>query len=781
MIEAIKKIGEYAVEGNLTEDTYLNGICQKIPEFQTYKGKSFEQHVAFLNFNTQTKKIEVDFEKINAGGKDSGMEYLWIGNNIGPKGQIFLTTNSPIYLFTKSLSNLMEKANGAFKTDLEQILDEFFIGNNIVNPSKFEFLNEKVELLKSELAIVKMDLMSLNTKKELNEKIKKLKNICGEINIKFDISLEGDFENSKEMVESKCKEVINSNIEEKLVNKYKEDISNRIKGNKSESLLTNDLLSCRGIKKDEISIYTVKLNGDLLTKNREYRNIIYCEKINKLFDMKSKTYSKNLAKGNCSICGKGHSIATTSNATNLEFKFYMTDKIGFSSNLDGMFIKNYNICKECYQYLMIAENFIDNNLNTRIGGLKTYVIPHFIFELDNLNLEEYSQYIKYSINSIANLKSLKDFQNELVRFKEYEANTNSFIIDYLFYRKPPAKSEFKILKLIKDVPPSRLDFIRNKMQEIDNLVDDNYESNKRLKLDLNKIWECIPIKKGEDRDSYSGFSKYLDIIDAIFSDKRVNYEFLINQFAEVIRIIKFEREGYNIRIGQDFTDKIIQLDLLLLLFIKLKLLEGIDVNETSSANADEIRESMLPKEISNYWSHVTLYGGEQKRALFLLGYLIGEVGNAQSVTGHKNKPILDKINFQGMDVEKLIRLSNDVLEKLKQYDLLQYNEDTYSLLKSLFDKNIANWSQSNQENVFYTLSGYAFSNYLVRKRSKSKYFEELKKTSEYIEKIKDDSSRAKEMEKILEEAKKLAEEHKYYVAREILKNIETSDKDKEIE
>ena len=148
---------------------------------------------------------------------------------------------------------------------------------------------------------------------------------------------------------------------------------------KRESLLTNDFIQCRNIKKDEVSIYTIKLDGDLLAKQQEYKNLIYYEKINSLFDVKNKTYNKNLTTGRCSICEKDESIATTSNATNLEFKFYNTDKIGFSSNLDGTFTRNYNICKECYQYIMIAENFIDNNLSTRFGGLKTYIIPHFIF------------------------------------------------------------------------------------------------------------------------------------------------------------------------------------------------------------------------------------------------------------------------------------------------------------------------------------------------------------------------------------------------------------------
>jgi CRISPR-associated protein Csh1 len=383
-------------------------------------------------------------------------------------------------------------------------------------------------------------------------------------------------------------------------------------------------------------------------------------------------------------------------------------KLGFSSNLDGKFTKNFNICKECYQYMMIGENFVNSNLRTRIGDLNTYVIPHFIFKLEDLDIEKFSEYINSSTNSITNLKSLKEFKKELEKFREYEAEKNNFIINYLFYQK--SKSEFKILKLIKDVPPSRLDFIRGGEEEISNLVDGNYGGNRYLKIDLNLIWGCIPIKKGEG-GSYSGFSRYLDILDAIFSDKRVDYNFLINQFTETIRIIKFEREGYNIWTKQDFTNKILQLNFLLLLFSKLKVLGGLDMGEMSNTNIGEVEAGMLPKEILDYWGDVVLYEEEQKRALFLLGYLVGEIGNAQSGAGHKKKPILDKINFQGMGTDKLMRLSNDVLEKLRQYDRLQYNEYTYSVLKSLVDNNMGKWNLSNQENVFYVLSGYAFSNY----------------------------------------------------------------------
>ena len=784
MIEAIKEIGEYAIKGDLTNDSFLNGICQRIPETlqnRIDKEKTFKQYVVFLNFDTQNKKILIDFEAVNAGGKDSRKEYLWIGNSPGAKEQIFFTTDNPVYLFTKTLPNIIKRkrVGSDIKRDLEQILNTFFIEytkNHIIDPSKFDFLEEKVKGIKNGLVTVEASVAALNTKKEINEKIKELKSICGVMGVKCEIPSKGNVEELKERVASRCSELMSS-IEEKLVEHYKGDISKRMKpqGNKRESSLTNDLLSIKSLSKDNVRIYTAKFNHEFLVNRQEYKDMVYYEKIDCLFDVNHTNYKKSLTlAGNCSICGRGD-VSTTSNATNLNFKFYMTDKLGFSSSLDGKFTKNFNICKECYQHLMIGENFINENLRTRIGGLNTYVIPRFIFNVEELDIRAFSKYINSSTNSIANLKSLKEFQKELGKFREYEAERNNFIINYLFYHHPAGSSEFSILKLIKDVPPSRLEFIRDTVDEIDNLVDEKYGGNRNFKIDLNRIGSCIPIKKGVKG---SGFSRYLDIIDALFSNRIVDYNFLINQFTEVIKIIKYEREGYNIRTNGDLTDKILQLNFLLLFFHEQKILGGLNMSEMSNANMGEVEVGMLPKEILDYWSDVVLYKDEQKRVLFLLGYLVGEIGNAQSGAGHKKKPILDKINFQGMGLEKLIRLSDDVLEKLRQNKgsdgktLLEHNENSYSVLKLQMDNNIDMWNLSNQENVFYTLSGYAFSHYLVRKRSKDKYAEVLKKRASYVEKVEKEGINVEEENMILKEAQELAQKFKYWEARKVLEKIE---------
>ena len=131
-----------------------------------------------------------------------------------------------------------------------------------------------------------------------------------------------------------------------------------------------------------------------------------------------------------------------------------------------------------------------------------------------------------------------------------------------------------------------------------------------------------------------------------------------------------------------------------------------------------------------------------------------------------------------MGKEKVMRLENEILEKLRQYKILEFNENIFSLSHILLEKNMNNWKLYNQENVFYVLSGYAFSNYIVRKKSKEKYFGELKEKSEYIEKLKEEGKNIGKEEEILEKAKKLSEQNKYSDARKILNKIKIEEVNK---
>ena len=74
-----------------------------------------------------------------------------------------------------------------------------------------------------------------------------------------------------------------------------------------------------------------------------------------------------------------------------------------------------------------------------------------------------------------------------------------------------------------------------------------------------------------------------------------------------------------------------------------------------------------------------------------------------------------------MNVGKILRLTNEIFEKLKQYKKLPYNEGNFGELKRLLDKYMENWELSDQENVFYVLSGYAYNTYsAITKASQQK-------------------------------------------------------------
>lgn len=675
-----------ATEG---KEKLLENLCIKLPlNKPNIKREEIKQHIVILNFEETKGKIACEIEDVK---EESGKEYLWLGNNPGNKSQIFFTSKNIDYLLENSIANIQEKVDGGLKEILKKVLNEFFIcenGSYTIKPEKFIFVDEKKKIIEDKLVAVNNRLETANTKKEIDSVIKDIKNICADIEEKFEVSPKSSSEEIKNKILSKLNELNKLDIKYLLLQIYKDK--------KKRKKFIGDLLNSKSLTTDSVSIYSLKLNNDMLIKREEYRTMLFYEKIDCLFDTNNKNYKKNSLKASrCSLCDKAN-VQTTSNATNLNFKFYMTDKIGFSSDFDGKFTKNFNICKECYMDLMTGERFIDNNMKTYIGGVRLYVIPTLLFKNADLNFIKLSDSIKHLNNAIINHNSLSKFDKQINEFKEFKDEKNNFIINYLFYRK--GKSDFKVLKLIKDVPPSRLSIINDKELQINRLIKEGYNDNKTFKIDLRGIYYTIPIG-----DNDVAYSKFLEVLDAIFSDRKLDYSFLIDQFAEIIRVLHFARNGYNISPKSSLEFKTIQLNFVLLFFNKLNLLRGLKMNESKGNIA-------VPEEITKFWNDIGTYD-DPKKALFLLGYIVGNVGNRQYLSNHKTKPILNKINFQGMNIQTIIRLTNDIFEKLTQYKILGYNETLFHQYKRLVDTYSNDWPLNNQENVFYILSGYSFSTY----------------------------------------------------------------------
>lgn len=152
--------------------------------------------------------------------------------------------------------------------------------------------------------------------------------------------------------------------------------------------------------------------------------------------------------------------------------------------------------------------------------------------------------------------------------------------------------------------------------------------------------------------------------------------------------------------------------------ILLRFLEKLSV--ITGGEKMDISQLTISEEFREFIKDVGY--SEEQTSLVLLGKLIYEIGKAQSKNKLISKPILDKINYQGMSLNKLQKLSNEVFEKLKQYKLITSDKSSYYLQniytdhKTLFDKNINNWNLTSQESVFYILSGYAIGSRPIEKK-----------------------------------------------------------------
>ena len=127
------------------------------------------------------------------------------------------------------------------------------------------------------------------------------------------------------------------------------------------------------------------------------------------------------------------------------------------------FTRNFQACKDCFQGLLRAESFAQQNLNLKVGPLSFLVLPAFLREvgLNRADLEAWSQRLQVRVGVLADISRWVEkigghggLESELLDFLEDLALPfdNAALLNFLFYRK--SKSEFRVLALVKEIRPS---------------------------------------------------------------------------------------------------------------------------------------------------------------------------------------------------------------------------------------------------------------------------------------------------------------------------------------
>lgn len=482
-----------------------------------------------------------------------------------------------------------------------------------------------------------------------------------------------------------------------------ENIDSKSKFNKKYMKCLNDYLS--STLKDLITkrkAFALRIDGKLLHQGEYadcYIDVLY-------YYLFGRHYSNKNNQGYCHICGN---YAILPKDVALNQKFYGTTNPLYFDNVDNRFTSNaFSMCETCNQKVLIGTQYSSTNLNTRLLGLDTIILPEIKFKF-----EESEELI--DANGLKNLvrllerkpiKVLKDidFIAKLER-KILERKINEF--NLLFYNKPsPISQEFIINGFIRNINTKQLiqktiDLVEMAQQY---KLEEMYEYVGQLSLEGLR-YLIIPSRESHPgQNDYSKINKnIINLIETYLNNHKFNYKKLIYQFVDIFNRKNNNLSSNDYRQNLDISPYIMNLYLKHL--IKFNQLEGVTIMEER-----KLISALEDKALNEYFNtHSEVYGNNYyAQGLFILGKYIAEV-EAKQRQKNIQSTLINKLNLRGIPVQKvlsLVALVDDMRNVWGTYcDPITDNYYRECL------QNISKSSLTPEEVVYHILCGRAYENY----------------------------------------------------------------------
>jgi len=498
--------------------------------------------------------------------------------------------------------------------------------------------------------------ISDSVEKTFNNKIKKWfeKN---EAKSPFLKSLKESFDDSKE--------AILNDIKEKL-----SELKPKLTGNKN-CFITFGFLE--------------NLNVRYLGDYSEFQNLLI-ESVK--FDYKRTARNNHI----CSICGlfKNEVFGEA-----IPISFYTLDKPGYiaSGFRRNDSWKNAPVCLECSLKVEEGKKFLDEHLHFRMGGVRYYLLPKFIFGLEeakDIVSEFFCIATQKEILEIKGLQRISEDEKEMLNYLKSLKDVLTF--NFLFY-ETPTKSVFRIVLLVEDILPSRLSEIfsaKEKAERCD--VFKNVKIGKEIdKIEFNffnlrkkpsaEIVPLVPSQKA-----------FLEIVDKTFRGVALDKDLIFSWFMNTIRGV-FVKEGY-------------LKPWVLWAFISLLFFKELGVLSTPIEDLWKggVNMACLKEKAEEFFeNYKETFSSPARKALFLLGSLTQKLLNIQflerSATPFRKN--LKSLRMKESDFRALLPKIHNKLE--------EYGKNYYRKLEELISDYLVqsgqNWGISTDEMNFYFVLG----------------------------------------------------------------------------
>ena len=460
-------------------------------------------------------------------------------------------------------------------------------------------------------------------------------------------------------------------------------------------------------------LFTLELDGELVVDDEAYQEYLETVLVDTVFE--------GAPHGKCHLTGKDGPV--TSNMTRFGFKYYITDKQGFAAGArpDG-FGATMGLSKEAYKSLLVGERYVRRRLGFYLAGTNGYLLPD-VYAPDLP--QEFHGNLDHTLKAIKERTDLNlGLQEQVDAEIEDTLGQYNYALHLLFYRQN--KANFKVLSLIQDVPAYRLEELKSRaaafIREVGGPL---FGENRQWDLTIRNMYYLLPVRKsGTTVLNKPVLEFYATLISGGLVDRRE----LLNGFVELVNVHRFGNyASYHISEPQDSDYALIRY--VTHTNLLLAYLRSLGQLKEENLGTDYLEKLDLTDEQREYLVRLD-YKEPPQTALYLLGTLIGEIANAQYRlgSGGKNgdKTILNKINYGGMTVSRVQRLTTELFDKLTQYrdrnrrPLLQgRNEKVFAQAQALLTEHRDRWPLSSTENVYYILSGYSHATLQAMRRKGS--------------------------------------------------------------
>ena len=652
--------------------------------------KEKDQYVVFLTFNL--KEQQIYFSRPEPFSNQSVYKYNYLGNNPGASMQYYLSRE------LNSLGYLL----GTVFSDLFLMLKKYKLEND-------------------ELGRIIQQIESANLIRTQDKKGQ------GAVNLeKLRVSLINNYTKVKQ--ENKAL-FFSKNDEDPQRYSY-------------EQLLRQDMGDDNKRNQYTLIIPAVQTKDNkfiVLSSHPDYVELVKREKLGGATrDTKKKTKKKF-----CHLCGQAREDVTYE----YSYKFDQSriNKIFTATTINtapGFYKQNYDfvyaLCNSCYQRLLAGEKVMRERFFGQIARENAYIIPETLLEdFDYNNLTRIKDGIDFAFKANSAHEWISEVSNEVELMEQ-----SFYTVNFIIYRTD-GKS-VNILQSIEDVPTLRFTRI------IKSIADNQDRLPKHLKkigMSISSIYSLIPVRSNKRREQID-IGRVLTFYKILLSGGTIDKVTLFSYATEALdkglkQLTKNEPDNYfNMQLfryrggKEDFFIRRIIMGYLVLFhtcqeFNLLNSNEFVDIKSGRDYMVVGFSEK-IDDSINKMEEFLQQQGFKNEaRALFYLGTIVYRVMIAQLGKKHSTKPVLKKIDYQGMNPRDVNRLYLEAVEKLRQYDRMTLFAEALMNRFHYYAGTIGeNWPLSEHANVFYIMAGYA---YMVGSKPEDLNPEEQKAIQDYEE------------------------------------------------